>query len=92
MSGGEVFVSDNENHRVQVFGLGGSFMRQWGMVGGEEGQLRFPSFLAVSAGELFVVDNNRIQVFSWFRRHGRTDAHVTAAQLALFLRSEHQRI
>ena len=27
---GEVFVSDFSNHRIQVFGVDGSFVRQWG--------------------------------------------------------------
>ena len=63
MNGDEVLVADFANHRVQVFGLDGSFVRQWGGKGGGAGQFVHPRNIAVSKGEVFVSSNHRIQVF-----------------------------
>jgi DNA-binding beta-propeller fold protein YncE len=62
MSGEEVFVTDYENDRVQVFGLDGSYKRQWGGEGDGAGQFNYPADIAVSEGEVFVVSVHRIQV------------------------------
>ena len=58
MSGlGEVFVCDRDNHRVQVFGLDGTYLRQWGTQGAGHGQLNGPCGVTVSdGGEVFVCD------------------------------------
>ena len=63
VSGEEVFVTDYDNHRVQVFGLDGSYKRQWGGEGDGAGQFNYPDGIAVSEGELFVASKHRIQVF-----------------------------
>ena len=65
VSGEEVVVCDAGNHCIQVFGLNGSYLRQWGTKGGGEGQFDKPSAVAVSSGEVLVCDagNHRIQVF-----------------------------
>ena len=51
---------------VREYGLGGSFVRQWGSHGSGQGQLDAPSGVAVSpvSGSVYVCDhdNNRIQV------------------------------
>ena len=62
MSGEEVFVTDYASHRVQVFGLDGSYKRQWGGKGDGAGQFNRPEGIAVSEGEVFVVSVHRIQV------------------------------
>ena len=64
-SGGEVFVCDRDNHRVQVFSREGVFLRQWGTEGGGEGQFRSPYGVAVTEGLVYVADhgNERVQVF-----------------------------
>jgi len=64
-SGGEVYVADTGNKRVQVFTPDGDFLRQWGGGGASLGQLDEPVGLAVArSGEVYVADswNFRIQV------------------------------
>ena len=56
-------MTDNNNHRVQVFGLDGSYKRQWGWEGDETGQFISPYGIAVSEGEVLVKSENRVQVF-----------------------------
>ena len=64
-SAGELFVSDVENHRVQVFALDGTFRRIWGSHGDTPGLFQHPRFVAVScAGEVLVSDDTRVQVFA----------------------------
>ena len=63
MNGDEVIVIDYGNHRVQVFGLNGSFVRQWGGRGDGAGQFLYLSRIAVSEGEVFVTSSHRVQVF-----------------------------
>ena len=63
MNGDEVLVTDINNHRVQVFGLDGSYKRQWGGEGDEAGQFIYPDGIAISEGEVFVTSENRVQVF-----------------------------
>jgi len=70
-----VFVSDQNNHRIQCFGLDGSFVRMWGSDGAAPGQFSAPQGLAVSsAGEVFVCDfsNHRVQVFDLDGAYRRT--------------------
>ena len=61
-----VLASDEGNHRIQCFGLDGTFVRMWGSFGAAPGQFDSPFGLAVSsAEEVFVCDmgNHRVQVF-----------------------------
>ena len=63
---GNVYVSDNNNHRIQVFDLQGRFLGKWGGRGEDDGQFIHPQGLAIDCeGNLYVVDHNhsRIQVF-----------------------------
>src|SRR6266511_924511 len=54
-SGGDVYVSDSGNHRVQVFSGTGAFLRQFGSFGGGSGHFVTPENLAVdSAGNVYV--------------------------------------
>ncbi len=77
VSGGEVFVSDARNGRIQVFDFDGNFKRQIGKPGKGAGELGRPMNLTVSGGALYVADywNDRIAVFSvdgaWRRNIGR---------------------
>lgn len=61
---GVVYVSDLYS-RVQAFSLEGDFLRQVGSPGEGEGQLLYPTGLAVAEGLLFVADgrNQRVLVF-----------------------------
>ena len=65
ISGGELYVAETGNHRVQVFGLDGSFVRTWGVRGSGPGQFKSPVFLAVHGAQVYVADygNHRVQVF-----------------------------
>lgn len=66
-SRGNLYVSDEHRHDVQVFDQEGAFLRKWGTLGAGDGQLDRPSGLAVDGDDnVFVVDhlNNRIQKFS----------------------------
>ena len=61
----EVFVSDARNGRIQVFDLGGRFLRTFGRPGVELGELGRPMNLTIRDGTLYVPEyfNDRIQVF-----------------------------
>jgi DNA-binding beta-propeller fold protein YncE len=65
--GGDFFVSDRLNHRVQKFASDGTFLGAWGKLGDGAGEFREPHDLAASDGALYVADtwNQRIQVFDW---------------------------
>src|SRR5512143_3548753 len=47
---GNVYVSDQANHRIQRFTAGGTYMSQWGSYGYGDGQFRSPSGMAADAG------------------------------------------
>ena len=64
---GYVYVADTYNHRVQVFTPSGTYVRQWGHQGNENGNFSYPQGVAVNAtGYVYVADtgNNRVQVFT----------------------------
>jgi DNA-binding beta-propeller fold protein YncE len=66
-STGNVYVADTNNHRVQKFGGGGTFLLSWGTQGSGNGQFQFPRGIAVDpAGNILVADteNNRVQKFT----------------------------
>ena len=60
VSGEEVFVCDQFNHRIQVFARDGSFARQWDSLGSGQGQFVYPRNVAVSEGEVFVCDQTTV--------------------------------
>lgn len=65
--GGELYVADWFNHRIEKFNADGSFDRQWGGYGPQNGSLIFPRNVTVGGdGNVVVTDseNNRIDVFS----------------------------
>jgi DNA-binding beta-propeller fold protein YncE len=65
-TGGNVYVSDNGNHRVVKFDSSGSFIASWGSGGSGNGEFKGPTGLAVdSKGRVYVSDmgNHRIQIF-----------------------------
>jgi DNA-binding beta-propeller fold protein YncE len=64
--GGNVYVADTDNHRIQKFDSNGNFITKWGSRGLGNGEFRSPSGVAVDAqGFVYVADtgNNRIQKF-----------------------------
>jgi DNA-binding beta-propeller fold protein YncE len=61
-----VYVSDQWNHRVQIFSReDGAFVRKWGGNGHGDGQFQHPYGVAVDSEHVYVVDidNHRVQVF-----------------------------
>jgi streptogramin lyase len=67
---GSIFVVDghtpNTFARVVKFDAKGKFIKQWGTLGDEAGQLNVPHAIAIdSQGRLFVADrwNNRVQIY-----------------------------
>ena len=46
MSGEEIFVTDCDNDRIQVFTLDGDFLRMWGSEGDGPGQFNHPRGIA----------------------------------------------
>ncbi len=65
--GGDVYVADFFNNRVQKFAPDGVFRAEWGGAGDEPGRFDRPIDIAVALdGRVYVVDfgNNRIQVFA----------------------------
>jgi DNA-binding beta-propeller fold protein YncE len=70
--GGNLFVADKANHRIEQFARDGSFVRAWGEPGNQPGQFREPHDVAADAEFVYVADtwNQRVQVFD------RDGAHV----------------
>src|SRR5262249_30036336 len=67
VTGGEIYVVDTGNERVQVFGLDGTFKRAFGGHGSEPGKLLEPVGIALGkGGRVYVADsgNARISVFA----------------------------
>ena len=63
----EIAVTDQENHRVQIFNNNGNFMRSFGRQGSKNGEFNSPAGIAFDKdGNIFVVDkgNHIIQRFS----------------------------
>jgi DNA-binding beta-propeller fold protein YncE len=66
-TGGEVYVADQNHHRVVVYGRLGGYIREWGSYGTSPGSFIFPSGVAVAAdGTVLVADqgNHRVQRFT----------------------------
>jgi len=65
--GGNIYVADTANHRIQEFTPGGVFLRSWGTAGSGQGRFNGPSGIAVEgSGKVYVADtaNHRIQKFT----------------------------
>lgn len=63
---GEIFMTDNNNHRVQVYSRDGERLRHWGRFGEAGSEFRFPATLDIDGdGVVFVVDviNNQVKGF-----------------------------
>ena len=44
---GNVYIADMGNYRIQVFTSAGTYITQWGTIGGGNGQFREPLGVAV---------------------------------------------
>jgi len=65
-SKGDVWVTDEENDRVEEFSATGEYLAKFGSEGSGNGQLDAPSAITVAEGEIYIADtgNNRVEVFS----------------------------
>jgi len=64
---GNVYVVEQNAHRIQKFTSTGTFITKWGTYGSGDGQFRYPEGVAVdSSGNVYVADktNQRIQKFT----------------------------
>ncbi len=65
-AGGNVYVADFNNNRIQKFDSNGNFLLTWGTFGNADGQLNGPNGVRVdAAGNVYVAEylGNRIQKF-----------------------------
>ena len=62
----EIVVTDRKNHRVQVFGSDGSYLRSFGSQGDQGGEFNEPTGIAFHNDNIIVVDrnNHRVQILS----------------------------
>lgn len=60
----QLYVSDVRAHAIKVFNTEGRLLRTLGQRGEGQGELNFPTYLALAKGELYVTDtmNARVQV------------------------------
>ena len=68
----EIVVTDQLNHRVQVFDGNGTFLRSFGRKGENDGEFNHPFGIAINKDRnIFVADsdNHRVQILSWEGRH-----------------------
>ncbi|SPP99645.1 hypothetical protein NBG4_1020008 [Candidatus Sulfobium mesophilum] len=64
--GGNVYVADTNNHRIQALTTTGTFLSTLGAYGSGEGQFKYPRGIAMNEnGKVYVADtnNHRIQIF-----------------------------
>ena len=66
-SGERLFITDEQNHRVSVYGSDGTFLNKWGVPGSGEGEFIGPAGIALDSDDnVYVVDqhNNRVQKYT----------------------------
>ena len=62
----EIAVTENSNHRVQVFSSNGTYLRSFGRKGDKQGELNWPAEIAFDKNRRYMVvnyDNHRVQLF-----------------------------
>jgi DNA-binding beta-propeller fold protein YncE len=62
-----LYITDEHNHRISIFATSGTFLGQWGTLGGAAGELDGPAGIAIDAEDhVYVVDqhNHRMQKFT----------------------------
>jgi len=72
IQGDEIFISDMNNHRVQVFNVhSGSYCRTVGGIG----KLTNPVGLAIRGDEFFIVENDVCRISVWNHKHSELLRH-----------------
>ena len=70
---GKVYVSDSDNHRIQVFSADGTFIRSFGSLGSGPGQFTIPFDVSADAtGNAYVIDDG-LQRITKFTPSGDVD-------------------
>ena len=67
-----IYVSDNDNHKIKIYSKTGDFQSEWGGFGENSGEFRYPGIMTGNSfNEIIVVDviNTRIQKFDPFGKH-----------------------
>ena len=61
-----MYITDSNNHRVQVFTAEGKFLRMFGRCGEGKGELKEPCGVAIDTRDMVYVSdgNNRVSVFT----------------------------
>jgi len=75
LQSGCIFVSDSENHRIEIFEPDGTLRQTLGSKGSQDGEFNSPSGITLnSKGHLIVCDtnNSRVQIFDAHLNHIRT--------------------
>jgi sugar lactone lactonase YvrE len=100
---GDIFIADGHNastpNRILKYNSEGTFLKEWGSVGAEDGEFRVPHALAMdSQGRLFVADrgNSRIQIFdqegthlmTWTQFGRPSDVYIDAQDILYAADSE----
>jgi DNA-binding beta-propeller fold protein YncE len=65
-AGGNVYVADDNNYRVEKFDSNGAFLAKWGSLGSGDGQFMLPQGIAVDdVAQVYVTDrgNGRLEKF-----------------------------
>ncbi len=64
---GNLFITELNNNRIQIFDLNGNYIAKWGIQGSGNGEFFNPTGIAIdSLGNIYILDqgNNRIQKFA----------------------------
>jgi streptogramin lyase len=80
-----VYVTDDQDNRIQKFDSEGHFLTKWGTLGAQAGQFSVPADVAVEqSGNVYVADynNNRIQVFGIYSNQAPVN-HLPSQDLSL---------
>ena len=84
-AGGEIAVTDFDNHRIKIFNSDGNYIRSFERQGNKAGEFYCPKGIAFhNNGNIFVADSsNRVQIFDGrgeyvgsFGGHGNLDKHT----------------
>jgi DNA-binding beta-propeller fold protein YncE len=85
IAGGELYVADHDNDRIQVFSLNGEFVRAIGSSGVEPGQFSHPAGVAVSSDGLLFVAEDASRRVQQLTAAGDPITHWTETQAGPFV-------
>lgn len=72
---GDVYVTDWRNGRVEKFDADGKYLAQWGGLGVDHGELKYPTGICAEGGEVFVA-NNGAEIYV-YDQHGKFLRKIT---------------